>query len=81
MTTLEPAAFEACGWSGQLLVRFVIRAGRLSEWSQERCGRAAATAALAATPAGWAGFAQRSAAPSWPPRSVRSRAAEALTSR
>jgi excinuclease ABC subunit C len=61
VSTLEAAAFEACGWSGQLLVRFVIRAGRLCEWSQERCGRAAAGPALAATPAGWAGFAQRSA--------------------
>jgi excinuclease ABC subunit C len=61
VTTLEPAAFEACGWSGQLLVRFVIRAGRLCEWSQERCDPAAATTPLAATPPGWAAFAQRSA--------------------
>ena len=61
VTTLEPAAFEACGWSGQLLVRFVIRAGRLRQWSQEHCDQAAAGPALAATPAGWAGFAQRSA--------------------
>jgi excinuclease ABC subunit C len=61
VTTLEPACFEACGWSGQVLVRFVIRAGRLCEWSQERYDRTAATAALAATPAGWAGFARRTA--------------------
>jgi excinuclease ABC subunit C len=59
--TLEPAAFEICGWSGQLLVRFAVRAGRLCEWSQEPCAGAAAAPALAATPPGWAGFARRSA--------------------
>jgi excinuclease ABC subunit C len=59
--TLEPAAFEICGWSGQLLVRFAVRAGRLCEWSQEPCDAAAAAPALAATPPGWAGFARRSA--------------------
>jgi excinuclease ABC subunit C len=61
VTTVEPADFEACGWSGQLLVRFAVRGGRLQEWSLERCGRAAAAPALAATPAGWTGFAQRAA--------------------
>jgi excinuclease ABC subunit C len=61
VSTLEAAAFEACGWSDQLLVRFVIRAGRLCEWSRERCDRAAAGPVLAATPASWAAFAQRSA--------------------
>jgi excinuclease ABC subunit C len=61
VTTLEPAEFEACGWSGQLLVRFAVRAGRLQEWSQVRCGQRAAAARLAATPPGWADFAQRGA--------------------
>ncbi|HEX5292447.1 MAG TPA: hypothetical protein VFX25_26550 [Streptosporangiaceae bacterium] len=55
--TLEPAALEICGWSGQPLVRFAVRAGRLCEWSREPCDAAAAAPALA----GWAGFARRSA--------------------
>jgi excinuclease ABC subunit C len=61
VTALEPADFEAWGWSGGVLVRFAVRAGRLREWSQRPCGPRAAAARLAATPPGWAGFAQRAA--------------------
>jgi excinuclease ABC subunit C len=61
VTTLEPAGFEACGWSDGLLVRFAVRAGRLREWSQQACGPRPAAARLAATPPDWTGFAQRAA--------------------
>jgi excinuclease ABC subunit C len=61
VTALEPADFEACGWSGGVLVRFAVRAGRLREWSQRPCGPRPAAAPLAATPPAWAGFTQRAA--------------------
>jgi hypothetical protein len=43
------------------LVRFGIRDGRLCQWSQRTCGQSSAMPQLAATPAGWRGFAQRNA--------------------
>jgi hypothetical protein len=42
-------------------VCFGIRGGRLAKWSQRRCSKADAAPQLAATPAPWAGFAQRTA--------------------
>jgi excinuclease ABC subunit C len=44
-----------------VLVRFTIRDGRLCQWSQRHCSQSGATPQLAATPAGWRGFAQRNA--------------------
>jgi excinuclease ABC subunit C len=52
---------DVYGWSGDLLVHFGVRGGRLCLWSQRRCGQARAQVHLAATPAGWAGFARRNA--------------------
>ncbi len=62
VTRPEPADHEACGWSDGTLVRFTIRAGRLSGWAQRACGEAAARRHLARTPLQWAPFAQRNAA-------------------
>jgi excinuclease ABC subunit C len=61
VTTMEARDFDAWGWSGGVLPRLGIRGGRLCQWSQSRCTRPAAAPHLAATPAGWAGFAQRNA--------------------
>jgi excinuclease ABC subunit C len=44
-----------------VLVRFGIRDGRLCQWSQRTCSQSSAMPQLAATPAGWRGFAQRNA--------------------
>jgi hypothetical protein len=56
----QPGVYRFRDAAGGVL-RFAVRAGRLCEWSQEPCDAAAAAPAVAATPAGWAGFAQRSA--------------------
>jgi len=52
---------DVYGWSGDVLVHFGVRAGRLRLWVQRRCGWGRAQAHLAATPAEWAGFAGRNA--------------------
>jgi excinuclease ABC subunit C len=59
--TVDGGDFTACGWAEGILVRFGVRAGRLREWSQRPCGQATAAPYLAATPPGWAEFAQRNA--------------------
>jgi excinuclease ABC subunit C len=61
VTTLAGTDFDVYGWADGMLVRFAVRAGRLCEWSQRRCGQGRAGPRLAATPAGWAGFARRNA--------------------
>ncbi len=61
VTTVDAGDFDVYGWSGDVLLRFGIRAGRLCQWSQRRCTRSSAAPHLAATPAGWASFAQRNA--------------------
>jgi excinuclease ABC subunit C len=61
VTTMDAGDFDVYGWSGDVLVRFGIRAGRLCRWSQRRCSQSRAAPQLAATPAGWTGFAQRNA--------------------
>ncbi len=61
VTSQTVADFDACGWSGGVLVIFGVRGGRLSLWSQRACPKAGASAAVAATPPGWAGFAGRNA--------------------
>jgi excinuclease ABC subunit C len=58
---MDPSDLGVCGWSGGVLVRFTIRDGRLCRWSQRNCSQSGATPQLAATPAGWRGFAQRNA--------------------
>jgi excinuclease ABC subunit C len=61
VTTMDARDFQVCGWSGGVLVRFGIRDGRLCQWSQRTCSQSSAMPQLAATPAGWRGFAQRNA--------------------
>jgi excinuclease UvrABC nuclease subunit len=61
VTSQTVADFDACGWSGGVLVIFGVRGGRLSLWSQRACQKAGAPTAVAATPPGWAGFAGRNA--------------------
>jgi excinuclease ABC subunit C len=61
VTRSAPDDLDVCGWAAGLLVRFTIRAGRLSGWSQGSCDAAAARRQLAGTPAEWTGFAQRNA--------------------
>ena len=61
VTSQTAADFDACGWSGDVLVIFGVRGGRLSLWSQHACPQAGASAVVAATPPSWAGFAGRNA--------------------
>jgi excinuclease ABC subunit C len=61
VTSPEPDDFEVAGWADGILVRFEIRAGRVRIWTQRRCTADAARRHVAATPTGWAGFADRSA--------------------
>jgi len=61
VTALEPYDADVYGWSGGLLVRFEIRAGRLSGWTQRRCGAETGAARVAATPPLWVDFAQQNA--------------------
>jgi len=49
------------GWSGSILVRFEIQAGRIRKWSQQPCSRDDAQRALEATPAAWTEFARENA--------------------
>jgi excinuclease ABC subunit C len=49
------------GWADGVLVSFTVRAGRMCEWEQRRCSGTGAAARVAATPVGWAPFAQRNA--------------------
>ena len=53
--------FDVCGWADGQLIRFPVRDGRLSGWSQLACGVAAARCEVEATPPEWAGFARRNA--------------------
>jgi excinuclease ABC subunit C len=61
VTSRDAGDLDACGWSAEMLVCFGVRGGRLCQWSQRSCSRAEAAPYLAATPASWAGFAQRTA--------------------
>lgn len=54
--------FDACGWADGTLIRFAVRGGHLTEWTQRACGAASARRHVSATPPDWAGFAQRNAA-------------------
>ncbi len=61
VTTAGAGDADVYGWSGEVLVRFGVRGGRLCEWSQRRCSRPRAAPRLAATPAAWAEFARSNA--------------------
>jgi excinuclease ABC subunit C len=57
VTQAQPSDFDVCGWADGVLVRFEVRAGRLSGWSQRAFGAAPAPT----RPSAWADFARRSA--------------------
>jgi excinuclease ABC subunit C len=61
VTSAAAADHDACGWSDGLLVRFSVRGGRLTGWTQRACGEASAHRHLAATAPHWQEFAQRNA--------------------
>ena len=61
VTRQERTDFDACGWADGMLVRFEIRAGRLSGWSQRACAEEAASPHCGQTPPEWAAFAVRNA--------------------
>jgi excinuclease ABC subunit C len=42
VTQAQPSDFDVYGWADGMLVRFEVRGGRMSGWSQRACGRAAA---------------------------------------
>ena len=61
VTRADNADHDVCGWSDGTLVRFEVRAGRLTNWIQGACKATAARRDLDATPQEWAQFAQRNA--------------------
>jgi excinuclease ABC subunit C len=61
VTRAAPADFDVHGWADGTLIRFAVRGGRLTGWTQRACGAAAAHRHLGETPPEWAGFAQRNA--------------------
>ena len=61
VTRATPDDFDVCGWADGLLIRFTVRGGRLSGWTQRACAAATAGRDVAATPPEWAGFARRNA--------------------
>ena len=61
VTRPAPEDVDVCGWADGVLVRFAVRHGRLSGWSQRACGGATARRHLADTPPEWTEFAQRNA--------------------
>jgi excinuclease ABC subunit C len=60
-TVITDPDSDVYGWAGDLLVRFEIRGGRLSTWTQRSCRRANAQRYLDRTPQSWRPFADRSA--------------------
>jgi excinuclease ABC subunit C len=65
VTSAQPCDFEVHGWAGGVLVRFEVRDGRLSGWTQRAYAAAAARRHLASSSAdrgpAWADFALRAA--------------------
>jgi excinuclease ABC subunit C len=61
VTTIDAANLTIAGWSRGMLVKFLIRDGRLCGWSQRSCSHPCASHELAATPAVWRDFTQRNA--------------------
>lgn len=60
-TVLTDPDSDVYGWADDLLVRFEVRNGRLSTWTQRTCRRANAQRYLDRTPDAWRPFAARSA--------------------
>jgi excinuclease ABC subunit C len=56
VTTMDATSLAIAGWSGGMLVQFLIRGGRLCTWSQRPNSLPSVAPALAATPAAWRGF-------------------------
>jgi excinuclease ABC subunit C len=65
VTSAQPSDFDVLGWAGGVLVRFEVRAGRLSGWTQRVCAARAARRHLARVPAdpgpAWTDFARQTA--------------------
>ena len=61
VTGPEAPDVDAAGWADGVLVRFLVRSGRMRGWSQRACDRALARRYLAETPPVWADFAGRNA--------------------
>jgi excinuclease ABC subunit C len=61
VTTMEATDLTIAGWSGGMLVQFLIQGGRLCHWSQRPSSLPSVAPALAATPAAWRDFTQRNA--------------------
>jgi excinuclease ABC subunit C len=63
VTSAQPRDFDVHGWARGVLVRFEVRGGRLSGWSQRGCAAEVGRRRLAATSCGleWADFARRAA--------------------
>lgn len=61
VTLPSSADFDVCGWADGVLVCFAFRGGRLTRWTQRRCGAGPARRYLSGTPSEWAGFAHRNA--------------------
>ena len=60
--SLDLADADVAGWADGVLVRFELRAGRLTGWQQRSCSRARAERWLAGTPLAWRDFAAGNAA-------------------
>ena len=60
-TRTDDRDLVAYGWAGGLLVRFEMRGGRLSAWTQRRCSEPTARDRVLATAAEWQPFASRNA--------------------
>ncbi len=61
VTRAALADFDVYGWAEGTLIRFAVRGGRLTDWTQRSCDAVAAGRHLSETPPGWARFAQRNA--------------------
>ena len=61
VTRPSSASFDACGWADGTLVRFTVRGGRLTGWTQRACDEATARRHLDGTPGEWARFARHNA--------------------
>jgi excinuclease ABC subunit C len=61
VATMDATELTIAGWSGGMLVQFLIRGGRLCHWSQRSTSLPSVAPALAATPAAWRSFTQRNA--------------------
>jgi excinuclease ABC subunit C len=59
VTSAQPDDFDVHGWAGGMLVRFEIRGGRLTGWTQRACPNAVPPPGDGG-PA-WTGFARRAA--------------------